>query len=110
MMRSTDDYPIADERTFCVLWQGKECYLGNKQLFWVMKLLLEARGGYISYDDIAEGLGKELMRPDAIRKNLERLRTALKDSACQPLVPCIVVDNQMVKVDISKVKTVCQTA
>jgi len=101
-----DDYPIADEDTFRVRWRNEECDLGNHDPFRLMKCLLEARGRYVSHDDIAEYLSNEYMTGIAIRKLVERLCKALEKSPCRALAKCIVTDNEMVKIDTTQVETV----
>ena len=101
-----DDYPVADEETFHVRWRDEECDLGNTQLFFLTKYLLEARGRYVSYSNIAIALGDPEMAYDAIRKTKERLLKALKLSPCRALAKCVVADKEKMKFEINRVETI----
>ena len=71
-----------------------------------MVRLLVARGFYISHYDIRLALYDDEMTGPTVRKNVYRLRRALMDSQCKELAKCIVVDNEMVKFDISNLSRI----
>jgi hypothetical protein len=97
--------PIMDEGSLSVRWRDEECFLGNTQQYALMTCLIKETGRYVPYDSIRTALGDDIMSDPAIRKNVERLRTKLKESHCDRLADAIdTSQKEHVRLDLVKLK------
>lgn len=81
--------PVADETTFCILWNGHVCFLGNTLLFWMFRRLLRSANGYVAHVDLLDDVWKGNRESSTIRGVTKRLRDKLIEAGMEDLAMAI---------------------
>jgi hypothetical protein len=85
----TSRRPVADATTFCAVWRGKTCFLGNTLLFWLFDRLARTPGRYVSHVDLLEEVWRSKRESSTIRGVAKRLRDRLVDAGMADLASAI---------------------
>lgn len=73
----TSKQPVADEATFCISWQGRNCFLGNTLLFRMFHRLARSTNRYVTHLDLLDDVWHEDRETSTIRNVVKRLRDQL---------------------------------
>lgn len=105
-------FPIVDEKNRVIKWEEKEIRLKGKN-FLLFACLAKAKGRVVEHEDICDALdyqqlkptddhaGYERRRADRLRKEIQRLREALKKSGAPELAEAIITEERGYALDVS---------
>lgn len=85
----SEHWPVADISTFCVVWEGRTCFLGNTLLFWLFHRLAQSPNGYVAHVDLLDDVWKGNREASSIRGVAKRLRDRLVAAGMQDLARAI---------------------
>lgn len=89
-MLSRDDRPFIDVSTFCVVYRGKRCFLGNTLPFWLLDVLAQQVNRYISYEQLLADVWHVQRRSnEAIRNVAQILKRKLREAGLRELAASV---------------------
>lgn len=87
--QQTSNRPLADDETFSISWQGRECFLGNTLVFWVFERLARSPNRYVAHVDLLEEVWRGERQASTIRGVVKRLRDQLTVAGMADLAAAI---------------------
>lgn len=90
MQERRGDYPRVDAATFCVLYRGRRCFLGNTLPFWLFGTLAQQLNRYVSYEQLLSDVWHAQRRSnEAIRNVAQILKQKLRLAGLRDLAAAI---------------------
>lgn len=77
-LNGSADGPTLDLGTLSVIYQGKQCQLGNNLKFKLLKRLLRCPNRYVSYDTLIAEVWTHIVDTSSIRSVVKELRALLR--------------------------------
>ena len=74
---ANSDFPIVDRRVMCVLFRGKQCFLGNTLMLKLVERLTDSPNEYVSYRTLLTEVWHGQRDPSSIRSVVKELRIRL---------------------------------
>ncbi len=85
-----DDHPYVDVSTFCVVYRGRRCFLGNTLPFWLLGVLAQQTNRYVSYEQLLVDVWHAQKRSnEAIRNVAQILKQKLRSAGLRDLAASI---------------------
>ena len=87
--RGGNHYPIADQSTLSVAWDGRHCYLGRTLLLRFFERLARRPNQYITYERLLQDVWEGPRSNEAIRSVVRDLRRKLRGAGMGDLADAI---------------------
>ncbi len=72
------DHPLIDRNVMCVVYRGKQCFLGNTLMLKFMERLVHRANQYVNYNQLLSEVWNAVREPSSVRSVVKELRAKLR--------------------------------
>jgi len=83
------EQPLVDHSVMCVVYRGKQCFLGNTLMLKFMERLIRRANQYVSHDQLLTDVWNAVREPSTVRSVVKELRAKLRAAGMNGLSDAI---------------------